>query len=159
MQYRKLIRQYGRAAVSGALTQATPSSENEPNDVVTVRGWTSGWCASTAANRRSTRRIPPCSPPTTFPLSCSLGCSPGWKALALNPVGNTEFVAEVRRTVEPRYVWDPRPHYRYVEPLARTLLLQEREHDATSAGRRGEYDVLELSSRPGEAMNEPYRRS
>jgi len=30
---------------------------------------------------------------------------------------------------------------------------------ATSAGRRGEYDVLELSSRPGEAMNEPYRRS
>jgi hypothetical protein len=54
---------------------------------------------------------------------------------------------------------DPRPHYRYVEPLARTLLLQGREHDATSAGRRGEYDVLELSSRPGEAMNEPYRRS
>jgi hypothetical protein len=85
--------------------------------------------------------------------------SPGWTALALNPVGNTEFVAEVRRIVEPRYVWDPRPHYRYVEPLARTPLLQEREHDATSVGRRGEYDVLELSSRPGEAMNEPYRRS
>ena len=51
------------------------------------------------------------------------------------------------------------PRRSYVEPLARTLLLQELEHDAASAGRRGEYDVLELSSRPGEAMNEPYRRS
>ena len=161
MQYRKLIRQYGRAAVSGALTQAN----------TILREWAERRSYRTRVDQRMVRfhgrqskvdkEDPTLLASYYIPAVAftRLLASPGWKALALNPVGNTEFVAEGRRTVEPRYVWDPRPHYDYVEPLARTLLLQEREHDATSAGRRGEYDVLELSSRPGEAMNEPYRRS
>jgi hypothetical protein len=52
--------------------------------------------------------------------------SPRWTQLALDPAGNAAFTAEVRRTVEPRYAWNSRPHARYVEPLARTLL-EDRE--------------------------------
>jgi hypothetical protein len=47
---------------------------------------------------------------------------PGWTALALYPDGNAAFTAEVRRTVEPGYTWNPYPYWRYIEPLARTLL-------------------------------------
>lgn len=49
-----------------------------------------------------------------------------WKTLALHPTGNTTFVNEVRRTVAPRYIWDPHYYRNYREPLARTIL---NEHD------------------------------
>lgn len=55
---------------------------------------------------------------------------PAWTALALSPEGNAAFVAEVRRTVEPAYEWNPRPYWRHVEPLARTLL-EERKLEET----------------------------
>jgi hypothetical protein len=55
---------------------------------------------------------------------------PAWTALALSPEGNAAFVAEVRRSVEPAYVWNPRPYWRHVEPLARTLL-EERKLEET----------------------------
>jgi hypothetical protein len=35
----------------------------------------------------------------------------------------------VRRTVEPGYRWHPYPYWRYIEPLARTLI-EERELNA-----------------------------
>ena len=63
--------------------------------------------------------------------------SPDWKALALHPQGNAAFVAEVRRTIDPDYVWNPYPYWRYIEPLARTLL-EERE-DAEGLATLAEY--------------------
>jgi hypothetical protein len=56
----------------------------------------------------------------------------GWKALAFHPQGNAAFVAEIRRTVEPAYSWHPHPYWRYIEPLARTLL-KEREIEKLKA--------------------------
>jgi hypothetical protein len=63
--------------------------------------------------------------------------SPDWKALALHPQGNAAFVAEVRRTIDPDYVWNPYPYWRYTEPLAR-ILLEERE-DAEGLATLAEY--------------------
>ena len=48
--------------------------------------------------------------------------SPDWKAAALHPTVKATFVTEIRRTVEPGYTWDPGPYWRYIEPLARSLL-------------------------------------
>ena len=51
--------------------------------------------------------------------------SPRWTRLTLDPADSAAFAAEVRRTVEPRYTWAPVPYWRYVEPLARTLLEEQ----------------------------------
>jgi hypothetical protein len=55
----------------------------------------------------------------------------------LYPQGNAAFVAEVRRTIDPDYAWNPYPYWRYTEPLARTLL-EERE-DAEGLATLAEY--------------------
>ncbi|MFI0453509.1 hypothetical protein [Actinomadura sp. 6N118] len=55
--------------------------------------------------------------------------SPRWRALALDPVGNAIFVNEMRRTVDPNYVWDPVPSWRRVEPLARMFRDEQRDRE------------------------------
>jgi hypothetical protein len=65
------------------------------------------------------------------PALTRLLASPTWKALALDPEGNSVFVDEVRRTVEPSYRWNPCPYWRYVEPLA--PMLQDEAEDGTLA--------------------------
>jgi hypothetical protein len=67
----------------------------------------------------------------------TLLASPDWKALALHPQGNAAFVAEVRRTIDPDYVWKPYPYWRYIEPIARTLL--EGREDAEGLATLAEY--------------------
>lgn len=76
---------------------------------------------------------------------------PAWKALAFDPEGNAVFVAEVRSTVEPSYSWDPYPYWRYIEPLARTLL-DEREIGDFDAERQRRYHGSELLPRRGEVI-------
>jgi hypothetical protein len=134
MQHRKLIRQLGRTAVSSALAQSS----------AILSEWTERNRYRTRVDQRMKRfhgrqwkvdRENPTLLASYYIPAVALTrllASPGWKALALSPAGNAEFVAGVRRTVEPRYAWDPRPSSRYVEPLARALL-QERGHDVAAS--------------------------
>ena len=80
--------------------------------------------------------------------------SPGWQAPAFHPEGNARFVAEVRRTVEPAYRWNPYPYWRYIEPLARTLI-DEREfnvHPGAVSGTGRNYRIPLSPPRRGETI-------
>jgi len=127
-QHRRLIRQYGRAVTVPAFNRA---------DHI-VREWREGCNYCTRVEERMHRfhgdgwRVSEDDPtllasyyPTVVALARLLA-SPKWTALALDSAGNKAFVAEVRRTVEPRYAWAPVPYWRYVEPLARTLLEEQK---------------------------------
>lgn len=144
-RHRRLIRRHGRASVSRAFTQAS----------TVVEEWVSrpSYCERFYQLMRrfhgSNWRIPRDAPTvlaSCYPPAVALTrllASPGWRALALDPAGNAAFVAEVRRTVEPGYKWNPYPYWRYVEPLARTLQeeAEEPEAEAADAEFRRKYNI------------------
>lgn len=144
-QHRKLIRRYGRVTAGRAFRQASSIisewvGRNLYRELVSERMRRfhgSGWQAALNDPSLLAAEYVPAVALTR------LLADPGWKALALDPEGNAVFVAEVRSTVEPSYSWYPYPYWRYVEPLARTLL-DEREIADFEAERHRRYHGPEL---------------
>ena len=137
-QYRQLIRRHGRATASRAFRQAS-EIVGEWAQRRSYHG-----CLYERMRRTAATGVSATMPPTwlaaqyllAVPMATLLA-SPDWKALALHPQGNAAFVAEVRRTIDPDYVWKPYPYWRYIEPIARTLL--EGREDAEGLATLAEY--------------------
>lgn len=131
-QHRRLIRRHGRGTVSRAFAQASsiieewatrPSYRDRFSQVM------SSFPGDGPVFMHDPVALAACYVPAV--ALTRLLASPAWKALALDPEGNSVFADEVRRTVEPSYRWNPYPYWRYVEPLAR--MLQDEADDGTLA--------------------------
>lgn len=137
-QHRKLIRRYGREAARRAFMQASSIvsewiQRDLYREIIFER-----MCRFKGSRWRVSPDDPSLLAAAYVPAVAltRLLADPGWKALALDPEGNAIFVAEVHSTVAPSYVWNPYPYWRYIEPLARTLLDEREMADFEAEARR-----------------------
>jgi hypothetical protein len=122
LQYRRLIRRHGRQTVFTAFREAAGI----------CREWVEGRVHDQDFNHRMERFLGPTWQvdvhhpalvaalyPQTVALTRLLA-DPHWRSLPLQgDAGINALVTEVRRTIAPRYRWDPHPRYRRHEPLVR----------------------------------------
>jgi hypothetical protein len=143
-RHRRLIHRYGRRTVFNAFAQASEIcnkwiERHRFDDHADLRRrmrlfFGPGWRGDFSQPAMSAALYP-----QTVGLTRLLA-SPYWRPLAVrDQAGNEAFVAELRRTVQPGYSWNPNSYHLYFEPLVR---LYRDERDPT------EYTFRYRTNRP-----------